>query len=153
PGEPGGWPQERPGRQARERGTVPGEQRAGGRRVAEQRRAHLFGAFVRRSLRGAAVEDGEFGQQAGDRAGVGGRGIGELDQGEVSPLTDGAADDGPAARGGLVTARTSDRTVSSWSACSGRKGSGGRIFRTLPLAPVALIRTRRPRIPLTIAEA
>jgi hypothetical protein len=32
-------------------------------------------------------------------------------------------------------------------------GSGGRIFSTCPRGPVALISTRRERIPLTIAAA
>ena len=48
---------------------------------------------------------------------------------------------------------TSARTAKNWSAWSRPKGSGGRILSTLPCGPVALIRTRRSRIPLTIVDA
>src|ERR1700730_3199703 len=50
-----------------------------------------------------------------------------------------------------TSVRASLRAASSWSACSGRKGSGGLILSTWPRGPVALMRTRRSRIPLTMA--
>ena len=41
----------------------------------------------------------------------------------------------------------------NWSACGWPNGSGGRILSTCPCGPVALISTRRSRMPLTIAAA
>ena len=45
------------------------------------------------------------------------------------------------------------KAARSWSACSRRKTSGGRILRTLPCRPVVPIRTPRLRMPSTMSFA